>query len=286
VALPVEPPDPPPAADAAREALEIELLLEAIFRQYGFDFRGYAPASRARRIWNSVRSEGLQTISGLQERALHDPACFERLLLALTVQVTAMFRDPAFYRAFRLHVVPLLRTYPSVQIWHAGCSTGEEVYSMAILLEEEGLAARCRIYATDLNDALLDQARAGIFPLGAMREWTANYLASGGKRAFSEYYTAAFDHSRFRASLRDNITFAQHNLVTDGTFNEFHVIWCRNVTIYFQKPLQRRVHELLYNSLIRFGILGLGSRESIAGTPHAEAYEPLVGEERLYRKVR
>jgi chemotaxis protein methyltransferase CheR len=268
------------------ESLEIGLLLEGIYRHYGYDYREYAPASLRRRIWGAVQTEGLQTVSGLQERVLHDPACMERLLLALSVNVSAMFRDPSFYLAFRRRVVPLLRTYPSIDIWHAGCSSGEEVYSMAILLEEEGLAGRCRLYATDVNDTVLRKARAGIFPLEFLKDWTNNYLEAGGTRAFSDYYTAGYGSAIFRASLRDNIVFAQHNLVTDGAFQQFHVIWCRNVTIYFTRPLQQRVHGLLYDSLIRLGVLGLGSQESIDGTPHAAAYEPLAGREKLYRKVR
>ncbi|HMA36075.1 MAG TPA: protein-glutamate O-methyltransferase CheR [Chloroflexia bacterium] len=268
------------------EALEIELLLEAVFRHYGFDFREYAPASLQRRIANAIQAEGVKTVSGLQERVLHDPACLERFLLALSVNVTAMFRDPEFYLAFRRRVVPILRTYPSIQIWHAGCASGEEVYSMAILLEEEGLAPRARLYATDMNDSVLQQARAGIFPLEYMKDYTSNYLSAGGKRSFSDYYTAGYGNAIFRAALRENVTFAQHNLVTDGAFNTFHVIWCRNVTIYFKKSLQRRVHNLLYDSLIMLGILGLGSKETIQATPHEGEYDVLVPGEKLYRKVR
>src|SRR5579859_1608184 len=268
------------------EALEIELLLEAVFRHYGFDFREYAPASLQRRIANAIQAEGVKTVSGLQERVLHDPACLERFLLALFVNVTAMFRDPEFYLAFRRRVVPILRTYPSIQIWHAGCASGEEVYSMAILLEEEGLAPRARLYATDMNDSVLQQARAGIFPLEYMKDYTSNYLSAGGKRSFSDYYTAGYGNAIFRAALRENVTFAQHNLVTDGAFNTFHVIWCRNVTIYFKKSLQRRVHNLLYDSLIMLGILGLGSKETIQATPHEGEYDVLVPGEKLYRKVR
>lgn len=268
------------------EAIEIDLLLEGIYRCYGYDFREYAPASLRRRILNALRAENLETVSGLQERVLHEPAAMDRLLLALSVNVTTMFRDPDFYLTFRKKVVPLMRTYPSIRIWHAGCSTGEEVYSMAILLEEEGLYPRCKLYATDLNEAVLKKAREGIFPLETMREYTENYLNAGGKQAFSEYYTAAYGSAIMRPSLRKNITFAQHNLVTDGRFNEFHVILCRNVTIYFNKVLQQRVHDLLYSSLIRFGILGLGSKESLRFTRHEDCYDELVGGITLYRKVK
>lgn len=274
-----------PRADDDLEALEIELLLEGVYRHYGFEFRQYAPASLKRRVWNAVRAEKLGTISGLQEKALHDPACMERLLLALTVTVTAMFRDPAFFVTFRVKVIPLLRTYPFIRLWHAGCSTGEEVYSMAILLEEEGIYDRCRIYATDMNEAVLLKAREGIFPLQAMQEYTNNYLRAGGRKSLSHYYTAAYDHVRFRPSLRDNVVFAPHNLAIDGSFNEFHCILCRNVMIYFQRPLQERVHRLLYESMARFGMLALGSRESLRLTPHENDYEVLDSAQKIYRRI-
>ena len=268
------------------EALELQLLLEGVFCYYGFDFRNYAPASLKRRIWNTIRSEQLTTVSGLQEKVLHDPACLERFLLGLSVNVTAMFRDPSFYLAFRSKVVPLLRTYPFIRIWHAGCSTGEEVYSMAILLQEEGLYHRCRIYATDMNEVVLRKAKAGIFPLGLMQEYTQNYLKAGGKQSFSEYYTAAYDSAIFRSSLKENIVFSQHNLATDGSFNEFNVILCRNVLIYFNKLLQERVHKLLYESLCMFGVLGIGHQESLRFTLYEKDYEDLEGHEKLYRRIR
>ncbi|HEY9609575.1 protein-glutamate O-methyltransferase CheR [Allocoleopsis sp.] len=267
------------------EAIEIELLLEALFRYYGFDFRDYALASLKRRIWNAVRAEQLSSISGLQEKVLHDPACLDRFLLGLSVNVTSMFRDPSFYRAFRAQVVPLLRTYPFIRIWHAGCSTGEEVYSMAILLEEEGLYQRCRLYATDMNEMVLKQAKAGVFSMKSMQEYTNNYLQAGGKQSFSEYYTAAYENAIFRSSIRENIVFSQHNLAIDGSFNEFNVILCRNVLIYFNQSLQERVHKLLYESLGRFGVLGLGRQESLKFTPHEEQYEALDKRDKLYRKI-
>jgi len=268
------------------ETLEIHLLLEGMFRYYGFDFRDYALASLKRRIWNAVRAERLNTVSGLQEKVLHDPACMERFLLGLSVNVTAMFRDPSFYYAFRSQVVPILRTYPFIRIWHAGCSTGEEVYSMAILLHEEGLYHRCRIYATDMNEAVLKKAKAGIFPLELMQEYTQHYLQAGGNRSFSEYYTAAYDSAIFRSSLKENIVFSQHNLATDGSFNEFNVIFCRNVLIYFNQSLQERVHKLFYESLSQFGILGLGRQESLQFTYHEKDYEVLEKREKLYRRIR
>ena len=268
-----------------REALEIQLLLEGVFRYYGFDFRNYALASLKRRIWNTIRSEQLTSVSGLQEKVLHDPACMERFLLTLSINVTAMFRDPSFFLGFRSKVVPLLRTYPFIRIWHAGCSTGEEVYSMAILLQEEGLYHRCRIYATDMNEVVLKKAKAGIFPLKLMQEYTQNYLKAGGKQSFSEYYTAAYDNAIFRSSLKENIVFSQHNLATDGSFNEFNVTLCRNVLIYFNQLLQERVHKLLYESLDMFGVLGLGYHESLKLTPEEKHYEELEGREKLYRRI-
>lgn len=267
------------------EDIEIQLLLEGIYRYYGFDFRNYAMASLKRRIWNMVRAEKLTSISGLLERVLHEPECMERFLLGLTVNVTAMFRDPGFYLAFRAKAIPLLRTYPFIRIWHAGCSTGEEVYSMAILLHEEGLYSRCRIYATDMNEMVLRQARAGVFPLGVMQKYTQLYLKAGGTHSFSEYYTAAYDSAILRSSLKEKIVFSVHNLVTDASFNEFNVIVCRNVLIYFNQHLQDQVHKLLYDSLTVFGILGLGRGETLFKTPCEPYYETLNEQEKLYRRV-
>ncbi len=268
------------------ERLEIQLLLEAIYRRYGFDFREYAPASLKRRLWRRIDAERLTTVSGLQDRVLHDPATMERLLVDLSINVTAMFRDPTFYVAFREKIVPLMRTYPFTRVWNAGCSTGEEVYSIAMLLEEEGLYDTSRIYATDINEAVLEQARTGVFPLDKMRQYTQNYIRAGGKRAFSEYYIAAYDGAQFNRRLIRNVVFAQHNLVSDRSFNEFNVIVCRNVMIYFDRSLQDHVHQLFYESLPTFGVLALGHKESIAFSPHADSYEELDGQEKLYRKVR
>src|SRR3954463_599908 len=268
------------------EDLEVELLLEAVFRRYGFDFRGYAPASLKRRLWRRVRAEGLPGIAALQERLLRDEVCMERLLLDLSINVTAMFRDPSFYVAFREKVVPLLRTYPFLRVWVAGCSTGEEVYSLAILLREEGLAERARIYATDINEAVLDRARAGVFPLEKMKEYTENYIRAGGKRSFSEYYLAKYEGALFDRTLTENVVWAQHNLVQDRSFNTFNVILCRNVMIYFDRPLQNRVHQLFYDSLERLGVLALGHKESIRFTGVEDRYEELNAAEKLYRKVK
>ena len=277
---------PEAAARDDVDEIELSLLLEGVYRRYGFDFREYAPASLRRRVWRRVHAEGLTTLSALQDRLLHDPSCMERLLLDLSINVTAMFRDPSFYVAFRQKVVPLLRTYPFTRIWVAGCSTGEEVYSLAILLHEEGVSDRARIYATDINESVLEGARAGVFPLDKMREYTQNYIKAGGERAFSEYYLAKYDGAQFQRSLVDNVVFAQHNLVSDRSFNEFNVIVCRNVMIYFDRALQDRVHRLFYDSLVNFGILALGIRESMRFTPYADRYEALVESLGLYRRVR
>jgi chemotaxis protein methyltransferase CheR len=267
------------------ERIEIQLLLEAIYQHYGFDFRGYALGSLKRRLWRRAYGEKLETLSALQDRVLHDPAVMERLLLDLSINVTAMFRDPTFFRAFREKVVPTLRTYPFLRIWNAGCSTGEETYSLAIMLKEEGLYDRTRIYATDINDRVLDQARAGAFPLEKMREYTENYLRAGGTEEFSSYYSVAGETATFTDELCEQVVFAQHNLVSDAPFNEFNVIVCRNVMIYFGKTLQDRVHELFYESLETLGILAMGHKESIRFTRYEERYEALDAQQKLYRKM-
>jgi chemotaxis protein methyltransferase CheR len=270
--------------DDARERLEIDLLLEAIQRRYGYDFRGYAIASLRRRLWHRVYGESLQTLSGLQERILHDPACMDRLLRDLSINVTEMFRDPSFHRALRERVFPLLRTHPFIRVWNAGCSTGEEIYSIAIALREEGLLERTRIYATDIDAAALERASSGTFPLDRMQLYTENYLRAGGREAFSSYYTADGDSARFDPTLGTGIVVAQHNLVTDGSFNEFHLIVCRNVMIYFGSDLQEEVLQLFGDSMTRFGILALGRKESIRRSRHAAEYEPLDEAEKIYRR--
>jgi chemotaxis protein methyltransferase CheR len=275
-----------PAEQNQLEDIEIALLLEGLYRVYGFDFRDYSPASIKRRILERMRAEKIATVSAYQDCVLHDDACMERLLVGLSVHVTSMFRDPSFYLTFRTKVVPILRTYPTVRIWHAGCSTGEEVYSMAILLQEEGLYRKCVIYATDISREVLRKAREGIFPLSAMQEYTSNYMRAGGKHEFSDYYTAHYDNVIFHPALKTNVVFSEHNLVTDGSFNEFHVILCRNVMIYFNKALQERVHNLVYDSLSMFGVFGLGNKESLKFTPRADFYEKLDSRDKLYRKVR
>ena len=259
--------------------------MEGIFRQYGFDFRNYARSSLKRRVRNFLRDEHIGSISLLQDRLLHDPAWMDRFVYSLSVNVSAMFRDPNFYIAFRNEVVPMLRTYPFIRIWLAGVSMGEEVYSLAILLQEEGVYDRCRIYATDINEAVLKKAKEGIYPADLMETYANNYTRAGGKKSFSDYYTDAYESAILKSSLRDNIVFAQHNLATDASFNEFHVILCRNVMIYFNNELQAHVYNLLHESLVTFGVLGLGAKETMKFSPYEYAYEEINKTARLYRRV-
>jgi chemotaxis protein methyltransferase CheR len=275
----------PQAGQSSIEEIEIDLLLEAVYRLRGFDFRDYARASLRRRIQNRLRAEKIDTIMRLLDKILHDASCMDRFVAGLSVNVSAMFRDPGFFRALRAQVLPLLRTWPYIRIWLAGCAMGEEVYSVAIMLAEEGLIGRCRIYATDINENVLEKAHGGIYPLELMQKCTHNYFRAGGARSFSEYYTAAYDNAIFRPALREQVVFAKHNLVTDGPFNEFNLILCRNVLIYFNRGLQERVHHLLYNSLANFGVLGLGARETLSLTPLEDRYAELDAPHRLYRRV-
>lgn len=268
------------------EKIEIKLLLEGIYHYYGFDFRDYAFPFIQRRIWHRIRAEKVNSISSLQEKVLHDKQAMKRLFADFSINVTEMFRDPGFFLSFRTKVVPLLRDYPHIRVWHVGCSTGEEIYSMAILLHEEGIYEKTKIYATDMNGSILEKAKQGLFPLEKMQVYTKNYIEAGGKRAFSEFYTARCDTVIFHSFLTENVIFAQHNLVTDSSFNEFHVIICRNVMIYFNKLLQNHVHNLLYESLSMSGILGLGIREGIKFTNHAHYYEEFDSAERIYRKIK
>jgi chemotaxis protein methyltransferase CheR len=268
-----------------REDIEVDLLTEAIYRHYGFDFRHYARTSLKRRLLVQVAQEGLSTLSGLQERVLYDPACLERVLLTLSINVTSMFRDPALYRALRASVVPMLRTYPAVDVWVAGCSSGEEVDSVAIVLHEEGLYDKCRIYATDMNQVVLERAKKAIYPLEHMQQYTENYNRSEPKASFSDYYQASHDHVAFDRRLRENVVFSQHNLASDASFKEFHLILCRNVMIYFDKELQARTVGLFRQSLCMFGVLGLGRRESLRFSEHERSFEVLDPENKLYRRV-
>jgi chemotaxis protein methyltransferase CheR len=265
--------------------IEMHLLIEAIYLRYSYDFRNYSSVSQKRRLQYAVQQMKCGTISELQARVLHDPDTFMELLQYLTVPTSEMFRDPSYFLALRRDVVPVLQTYPSLKIWVAGCSTGEEVYSLAILLREEGLLERSIIYATDINPWSLDKARKGVFALDHMRTYTENYQAAGGKCAFSDYYTAAYDAALFDRSLTDNISFADHSLATDSVFSETHFISCRNVLIYFNRKLQERTFGLFHESLCRRGFLGLGSRERIDFSELAGHFEPLVREQRIYRKL-
>ncbi|AFZ02830.1 CheR family methyltransferase [Calothrix sp. PCC 6303] len=265
--------------------IEIDLLLEGIFRLYGCDFRSYARSHLRRRIGYLVTYLELNTISELQNKVLHDHKYWKQFLANFSIHVTSMFRDPSFYLAFRNQVIPILKTYPYIRIWHAGCSTGEEVYSMAILLEEEGVYHRCRLYATDLNETLLAQAQARLLPLNLMQDYTINYHKAGGKKSFSEYYTVIGDNVVISDLLKKNIVFGQHNLAIDASFNEFNVVVCRNVLIYFNTSLQGRVHNLFYESLAKFGILILGKQETIRFTPHEQNYKALNATEKIYRKI-
>lgn len=267
------------------EGVEITLLLEAVHRIYGYDFRDYSPASLTRRVRKFLKEEKLAAVPILMDRLLRDPAMFRRFLFAMSVSVTSFFRDPLFYRRFRELAVPGLRR-PSVRVWIAGCASGEEAYSMSILLGEEGVLPKSRIYATDVNEDLLETAREGIYPLDKAREFMSHYKTAGGRGSFSDYYRSR--HGRFVMcpAVRSSLVWAQHNLVTDSSFNEFHAILCRNTLIYFNRPLQDRVHRLIYDSLAPGGVLGLGNKESLAFSPYESCYETLDKKEKLYRKVK
>lgn len=264
--------------------IELKLLIEAIYLKYSYDFRDYAGASQKRRVLHAMTQLRCNSISELQAKVLHDPDTFMELLQFLTIPTTEMFRDPAYFLALREQVVPFLKTYPSLKIWIAGCSTGEELYSMAILLREEGLLERSIIYATDINPHSLEKAKKGIFSLDRVRNYTVNYQEAGGKQSFSDYYTAAYDGALFDRSLCENVSFADHSLATDSVFSETHLVCCRNVMIYFNHELQNRALGLFHESLCHRGFLALGSKESIEFSDHATLFEPLVKTHRIYRK--
>ncbi len=268
------------------EAIEMPLLLEAMFQRWGYDFRDYAPASLRRRIHRAMQVCGAESMSAFQDRILHDAACMAAFLDSVSVDVTAMFRDPGFYRALREKVLPGLAALPHLRVWHAGCAGGEEVHSMAILLHEEGLLERAQLYATDINPRLLAQGREAIVPIKRMQDYTANYLKAGGRRAFSDYYTAKHEGALLADFLRGNIVWAEHSLVSDSSFNEFQIVLCRNVMIYFNRKLQARAHKLLNDSLMTGGTLALGRGESLQFTPHEDCYDVTDRDERLYRKVK
>ena len=267
------------------EDIEIQLLLEAIYRKYHHDFRGYALASVKRRLRQAKDRFNCATISQLQDRVLHDESIFPQLLSYLTVQVSEMFRDPAYYRAIREEVLPYLATYPSLKVWIAGCSTGEELYSFAILFREEGLEERTLFYGTDINVEALDRARAGIYNLSSIPQFTENHRASGGKSSLSTYYTAAYDAAIFDKSLRQRTVFSDHSLVTDTVFAEVNLISCRNVLIYFDRELQDRAVGLFADSLAGRGFLGLGAKESLRFSPHARVFREFSREAKVYQKL-
>jgi len=278
------------AAIAQREAEvpdapQVRAMLDFLFERTGMDFRDYAFASIRRRVRVCMQEEGCATVADLLALAREHDAVIERMQATLTLPVTSMFRDPQFHATFREDVVPILRTHPYLRLWVAGCSTGQEVYSLAILLHEEGLYERARIYATDLQPRSLERAKAAIFPLAQMQDYTRNYQAAGGRGAFSDYYTADSHAAILRPFLKQNLVFGMHNLVTDESFNEFQVIFCRNVMIYFNVTLQARVHKLLYDSLALLGYLGLGRGETIRFSPFEDRYEAVRARERIYRKT-
>ncbi|HWI83002.1 protein-glutamate O-methyltransferase CheR [Ramlibacter sp.] len=271
------------SADAVEE-IEIRLVVEAVYQRWGHDFRDYSPASLKRRLLYAQRQMGARTLSALQERILHEPGALDQLLQYLTVPVSEMFRDPRYFLALRRHVVPVLLTYPSVKVWIAGCSTGEEAYSIAILFAEEGLLERAIVYATDINHASLERARQGIYPLEQLRGFTRNYQQAGGQRSFSDYYTAAYGGALFDKRLRDSITFADHSLATDNVFAETHFISCRNVLIYFNRKLQDRALGLFHESLTHRGFVGLGTKETLEFSAYGDRFEPVAKSERIFRK--
>ena len=267
------------------EDIEIQLLLEALYRRYHYDFRHYAQASIKRRLKQARQQLGFPSFSALQDSLLHDPAMVPRLLDYLTVQVSEMFRDPSYYRAMREKVVPHLRTYPSLKVWIAGCSGGEELYSFVILFREEGLLDRTLFYATDISQHALETAASGVYAADRIRGFTENHQKSGGKSSLSDYYTAAYGRAVLDKSLRERVVFSDHSLVTDAVFAEVQLISCRNVMIYFDRPLQDRALGLFRDSLARKGFLGLGSKESLRFSEHSSAFTDFVREEKIYQRA-
>ena len=267
------------------ERLEIALLLEGIYRKYGYDFRNYAASHTKRRLEYRLEVAGLANYSEMLHRVIHDESFLNQILRDLSINVTEMFRDPQCYRSIRETIIPHLKTYPFIKIWHAGCSAGQEVYSMSILLEEEQMKNRSQIYATDFNEIILSEAQKGIYPIDVIKEYTANYQKSGGSGSFSDYYTADSENVILANSLREQILFSSHNLATDGVFGEMHMIFCRNVLIYFNRELQNRVLTLFHESLLPGGFLCLGSKESLKFSSVADLFE-LIAEPQIYRKKR
>ncbi|KUO77877.1 MAG: chemotaxis protein CheR [Desulfosporosinus sp. BRH_c37] len=266
------------------EDLEIRLLLEGIYLKYGYDFRDYSKAHLKRRIMHRLSLSELSSISQMQHQVLYSRAFLETLLTDFSINVTEMFRDPPFYKAFRQEVVPVLKTYPFIKVWHAGCSSGEEVYSMAILLKEEGLYERTQIYATDFNVEVLEKAKHAIYPIDDIKDYTYNYQQSGGRASFADYYIARYDSVILDQTLKKKIIFADHNLVTDGVFGEMHVVICRNVLIYFNRELQKKVFKLFYESLRNGGFLGIGTKESLRFSDYMEKYDTISETLKIYQK--
>jgi len=264
--------------------IEVRLLLETIFEKYSYDFRGYAMTSVKRRLKTAITHFGAKTISALQERVLHEPSLFSALLEFLTVSTSEMFRDPHFFLCLRKEVVPILATYPLLKVWIAGCSTGEEVYSYAILLKEVGLLKQTMIYATDINPASLKKAENGIFPLEKIKEFTRNYQNAGGSKSFADYFATDSNAAIFDRSLRENVVFADHSLATDNVFSEMQLISCRNVMIYFEKELQNRALGLFYESLSNRGFLGIGAKETLRFSDYDSRFEAVSKEEKIYRR--
>lgn len=264
--------------------LEVRLLLEALYQRYHHDFRDYAMASVRRRVRQTMQRLDCQRVSDLQHRILHEPDAFAQALPFFTVQVSEMFRDPAYFLALREHVIPVLRTYPSLKLWVAGCSHGEEVWSLAILLAEEGLLERTLIYATDINPQALRAAESATYETRRIAGFSRNYQAAGGTGALSDYYSSAYGRAVFDRGLRKHVVFADHSLATDAVFSEVHMVSCRNVLIYFNAGLQDRAIGLFRDALVHRGFLGLGSRESLRFGANADAFEPMVAAQKLFRK--
>jgi chemotaxis protein methyltransferase CheR len=263
---------------------EMEMLLNDLFIGYGYDFTEYSKASMQRRVQRLFTIDKFTGFAEFRQRLQQDPEYFRHFVEEITVNVTEMLRDPSFYRTLRSTVIPILATYPFIRIWHAGCSTGEEVYSMAILLKEAGILHKSLLYGTDINPLVIDKARKGIFPVGQMQKYSENYIQSGGLRDFSSYYTANYQLAKFDSALSAKMIFSTHNLAADFSFNEFQLILCRNVLIYFEKGLQAKVFKLFDYSLENFGYLALGSKESLRFSPIAGHYKQ-VGKEKIWRKV-
>ena len=267
------------------EKIEFDLILEAIYQKYGYDFRNYAKASLRRRLRYRLSQSNLKTISEMQHKLLNDKEFFDTLLLDLTINVTEMFRDPSFFKALREIVIYELKKQPFIKVWHAGCSSGEEIYSTAILLKENGMYESSLIYATDTNEMVLDKAKSGIFPIEKMKDFTVNYRKAGGLASFADYYTARYDNAIMDNSLKKNIVFSNHNLVTDSVFGEMDLIMCRNVLIYFNRELQDRVFRLFLDSLRPGGFLCLGSKETVRFSSLSGNFENVIEKERVYRRI-